>query len=434
MGVSSIIVGDFGLQTTPADLPPSGLLPVDWDGPGNPAVAYQMKVGESLYYDKPLDPLDGHLFQYIGVALDPTGWLDIGLIQGPQGPTGDVGPTGPPGSQYLENLLDVDVLGASKVDGEVLTWDGTATLWKSYPLPVSVVPNEVYISPTDPLLTDPAAELWYDTSVTPGVLKANNAGVWEAVTPPPTFVPSEVEVADVDPLSGNPAAELWFDTSSSLLNANVAGVWMPAAAPPVEEVFVGPDDPYTLDPTGTYELWFDEDGVTSPFMGEEVHVGPDDPDLAGTNVVDLWYDTDEPDPLPWGLSFPRVVCRALVGTVASHATASTMGNLVTVNGTFYPDRTYHIFASVRAIQDPGALIGLAQFRVAVGTVQMEGYDCVSGPDSGLWGAWSNTWLKDSVDLGVTAATPLDVTLDLLLNAAAKTVYAARIYVIEYPGV
>jgi hypothetical protein len=128
---------------------------------------------------------------------------------------------------------------------------------------------------------------------------------------------------------------------------------------------------------------------------------------------------------------PRVVCRALVGTIASHATANTMGNLVTVNGTFQPDRTYHIFASVRCIADPGALMGQAQFKVAVGTAQMEGYDVVSGPDSGLWGAWSNTWLKDSVDLGVTAATPLDVTLDLMLNAAAKTVYAARIYVLEY---
>jgi hypothetical protein len=107
MGVSTVIVGDFGAQTTPADLPVDGLLPVDWDGPGQPAVAHQMNLGESLYYDKATDPtLDGHLFQYVSTAVDPTGWIDVGLIQGPKGdtgptstvpgPTGATGPTGPP--------------------------------------------------------------------------------------------------------------------------------------------------------------------------------------------------------------------------------------------------------------------------------------------------------------------------------------------------
>ena len=56
MGVSSVIVGDFGAITVPADLPPDGLIPVDWDGPGNPAAAFQMEQGWSLYYDKPTDP------------------------------------------------------------------------------------------------------------------------------------------------------------------------------------------------------------------------------------------------------------------------------------------------------------------------------------------------------------------------------------------
>jgi hypothetical protein len=93
-GISSVIVGDFGAQTTPADLPPDGNIPADWDGPGNPAAAYQVLAGQSLYYDKPGDPIDGHLFQFITTAIDPSGWLDIGLIQGPMGPTG---PTGAPG-------------------------------------------------------------------------------------------------------------------------------------------------------------------------------------------------------------------------------------------------------------------------------------------------------------------------------------------------
>lgn len=106
MGVSSIIVGDFGIQTTPADLPPDGLIPVDWDGPGVPATAYQMVIGQSLYYDKPTDPLDGHLFQFITTAIDPSGWLDVGLLQGPEGPGGDDGPPGPPGDEVYVGTED----------------------------------------------------------------------------------------------------------------------------------------------------------------------------------------------------------------------------------------------------------------------------------------------------------------------------------------
>jgi hypothetical protein len=82
---------------TPADLPPSGLIPIDWDGPGNPATSYQMEIGESLYYDRPGDPLQGHLFQFMGTSVEPSGWLDIGLIQGPEGQAGPPGPPGAPG-------------------------------------------------------------------------------------------------------------------------------------------------------------------------------------------------------------------------------------------------------------------------------------------------------------------------------------------------
>lgn len=128
---------------------------------------------------------------------------------------------------------------------------------------------------------------------------------------------------------------------------------------------------------------------------------------------------------------PRLVCAQLTGIVNTHATANTLGNLITANGTFRPDRLYHFFASIRAIADPGAVIGVAQFRAMIGTVQMEGYDVVSGPDTGLWGSWSQNWLKDSASLGVTADTALDVTLDIQLNAANKQVYAPRVYVLEY---
>ena len=132
---------------------------------------------------------------------------------------------------------------------------------------------------------------------------------------------------------------------------------------------------------------------------------------------------------PVGSGGALVVMSELVGIATSHATANTMGNLVTGSVAIDPTKMYHIFASVRAIADPGALIGFAQFRVTVG-IQLEGYDCVSGPDSGLWGSWSQTWLKEGSDLSATAAT-VAASLDLQLNAAAKQVYAPRLYVIQY---
>jgi hypothetical protein len=149
-GISSVIIGDFGAVQTPAGLPPDGLIPVDWDGPGVPAVAYQVEVGQSLYYDKPADPLDGHLFQYVGTTVDSDGWLDIGLIQGPPGPPGPgydevwLGsdePTDPVvelwydpdapssggggGPIALDDLTDVDVSTVPPVTGQALGFDGT---------------------------------------------------------------------------------------------------------------------------------------------------------------------------------------------------------------------------------------------------------------------------------------------------------------------
>jgi hypothetical protein len=98
-GQATIIVGEFGVSQSPATLPVTGLIPADWDAPGSPAVARQMVPGESLYY-RPAniaDPDHGHLFQYVSAVADPTGWVDIGLVRGPQGEVGDVGPVGPAG-------------------------------------------------------------------------------------------------------------------------------------------------------------------------------------------------------------------------------------------------------------------------------------------------------------------------------------------------
>jgi hypothetical protein len=96
-GQSTIIVGNFGQQTTVADLPLDGFIPVDWDGPGRPPQNHIMQVGESLIFSHadPLDLLYMHLFTWTGVF----GWSDAGRVTGPEGPTGPAGPQGPLGGQ-----------------------------------------------------------------------------------------------------------------------------------------------------------------------------------------------------------------------------------------------------------------------------------------------------------------------------------------------
>lgn len=98
-GQATIIVGEFGTSKTPADLPPTGLIPADWDAPGSPTIAHQMVLGQALYYRPAdaLDPLNGHLFQYVGAAVLAAGWMDIGLVRGPEGDVGPIGPAGPAG-------------------------------------------------------------------------------------------------------------------------------------------------------------------------------------------------------------------------------------------------------------------------------------------------------------------------------------------------
>ena len=87
-GAAAVIVGEFH-NREPSELPPSGLLPKDWDAPGSPAADYQMKSGEALIHSQ-----DGHLYSWVGVDHNPTGWVDSGHIVGPEGPMGPVGPGG----------------------------------------------------------------------------------------------------------------------------------------------------------------------------------------------------------------------------------------------------------------------------------------------------------------------------------------------------
>lgn len=87
-GASTLIVGSFGAVRTPPDLPPDGLLPAGWDGPGRPAADTQVLIGWSLIYEP-----DAALWTFVGDA-SPSGepWINPGVVQGPPGPPGPPGP------------------------------------------------------------------------------------------------------------------------------------------------------------------------------------------------------------------------------------------------------------------------------------------------------------------------------------------------------
>jgi Collagen triple helix repeat (20 copies) len=129
-GLATVIVGDFGRQTTPQDLPIDGLIPANWDGTGFPATPLQMLVGWSLLYSQadPADPQLGELFSFAG---DPFGWVDVGHVQGPQGEKGDQGDEGPQGPQGDQGFTGPEgpqgETGAQGPQGDAGV-DGTSTL------------------------------------------------------------------------------------------------------------------------------------------------------------------------------------------------------------------------------------------------------------------------------------------------------------------
>lgn len=87
------IVGQFGRVRTPSDLPIDGLFPAGWDDDW-PETEFRIPDGLALLYRASLpDPLDQHVFVFLGV-----GWGDLGTATGPQGPIGPQGPQGVPGA------------------------------------------------------------------------------------------------------------------------------------------------------------------------------------------------------------------------------------------------------------------------------------------------------------------------------------------------
>jgi Collagen triple helix repeat (20 copies) len=99
-GEVGTLIGEFGAQTTPADLPPNGLILANFDGTGNPPTDYQMSIGQGLLYTA-----DGHIYVYVTTVETPAGWVDGGKIQGPQGEEGPAGPEGPIGPEGIEGPL-----------------------------------------------------------------------------------------------------------------------------------------------------------------------------------------------------------------------------------------------------------------------------------------------------------------------------------------
>lgn len=96
-GSSTRIFGDFGRVRTPDELPNTGLIPADWDGPGRPASASQFEYGWSYRYE-----VDGNLWVFVGTGNWPEAWIEVdGGVRGPpgpEGPRGEVGPIGQTGA------------------------------------------------------------------------------------------------------------------------------------------------------------------------------------------------------------------------------------------------------------------------------------------------------------------------------------------------
>src|SRR5580765_354380 len=90
-GETVSVIGSFSVQS-PDNLPADGAIPVDWDAPGKPPTALQMKHGQGLLHT-PTDTI----YLWVGTTATPDGWVGVGNVQGPQGEPGPQGIPGPKG-------------------------------------------------------------------------------------------------------------------------------------------------------------------------------------------------------------------------------------------------------------------------------------------------------------------------------------------------
>ena len=113
------IVGYFS-NKTPAQLPPNGNFPINWDSLGNPPEQYVMPYNGGLTYT-----VDQHVWIFVSPQFNPAGWVDLGSmnsmpgVQGPQGPAGIQGIQGDPGPQGAQGIAGPQGLqGVPGADGQ----------------------------------------------------------------------------------------------------------------------------------------------------------------------------------------------------------------------------------------------------------------------------------------------------------------------------
>ena len=154
--------------------------------------------------------------------------------------------------------------------------------------------QEVFVGTADPAAAHPQIDLWYDTTNTPGMLKARVGGVWINV-----LAGGEVWIGPTDPIVATPSTELWYDTTTRDLKARVGNAWVVCA----NEVFVGTPDPYVTDPASKVELWWDTTfpvralrarvGATWELVnGSEVEIGGLEPSVVNP-YAELWCDISD---------------------------------------------------------------------------------------------------------------------------------------------
>lgn len=106
-GETSVVIGSFKNKAA-SQLPPSGLVPADWDAPGSPPANVQFDIGEGMLYVP-----TNQIWSYVGTDYTPAGWVNLGDIQGPpgasgpQGPQGALGPVGPQGPDGLQGPIGI---------------------------------------------------------------------------------------------------------------------------------------------------------------------------------------------------------------------------------------------------------------------------------------------------------------------------------------
>jgi len=155
-GAATVVVGDFGAVRTPTELPVSGLIPANWDGPGKPAADVQLTVGQSLFYTG-VDTgpyVNGDLFVWDGQGGNTIpGWFNGGNLRGPAGPEGPQGTTGTQGVKGDTGAKGDQGIQGTKGDTGAAGSDGT---------PGADGPQNLYVGATPPVNPDPGT-VWVVT-------------------------------------------------------------------------------------------------------------------------------------------------------------------------------------------------------------------------------------------------------------------------------